>query len=179
VWLERRDGATPSPRPLRGPVYLDQVEKSFVPHILPVTPGTRVVFRNKDPLFHNVFSLTRKSEFDSGLYKSPDSYTRTFRDPGVVQILCNIHASMSAYVVVVGSPWFGQADRDGSFTIRNVPPGRYQMVSWNESSSKPARQDVEVSADSRSVSVRVAGDATRPTFVPDKYGKPRQVQLGY
>ena len=84
----------------------------------PSTSPTRI------PSSTTCFSLSRPNDFDSGLYKAGQSFTKTFGKPGPVQILCNIHASMLGYVVVVDTPWYGQADSSGAFTIRGVPPGR-------------------------------------------------------
>lgn len=179
VWLKRTDGKTPHATPARNKV-VHQVNKTFVPRVLAVTVGTKVDFKNQDDLFHNVFSLSRPNDFDAGLYKGGDSYTRTFSAPGPVQILCNIHASMIGYVVVVDTPYYGQADASGAFSIRGVPAGEYESSAWHEGSSKVAHSKVVVAADgARGVVLHVAGDRNRPTLIPDKYGKPRQAQLGY
>jgi hypothetical protein len=179
VWLKRSDGNTPRPTPLRGR-SINQLNKTFVPRVLPVTVGTSVSFSNQDPIFHNVFSLSRPNDFDSGLYKAGQSYSKTFVKTGPVQILCNIHASMLGYVVVVDTPWYGQADGSGAFIIRGVPPGDYELEAWHEGASKTIRQKVTVGMDgARGITVRVPGDRRAPSAVPDKYGKQRQVQLGY
>ena len=179
VWLKRSDGNTPRPAPLRGK-SINQLNKTFVPRVLPVTVGSTVHFANQDPIFHNVFSLSRPNDFDSGLYKAGQSFSKSFPRPGPVQILCNIHASMLGYVVVVDSPWYGQADSGGAFVIRGVPPGDYDLETWHEGSSKTIRQKISVGVEGlRGIAVRVGGDRRAPAAVPDKYGKQRQVQLGY
>jgi plastocyanin len=179
LWLKKAEGATPRPTPLRGKT-VSQVNKTFVPRILPVPVGSTISFANQDPIFHNVFSLSRPNDFDSGLFKAGQSYSKTFNKPGPVQLLCNIHASMLGYVVVVDSPWYGQADNSGAFVIRGVPPGQYDLESWHEGSSQIGRTRITVGADGlRGVAVRVSGDRRAPAAVPDKYGKDRQLQLGY
>jgi plastocyanin len=179
VWLKRTDGPTPRPSPARGRA-INQVNKAFVPRILPVTVGTKVAFKNDDEIFHNVFSLSRPNDFDAGLFKRGQSYTKTFTRPGPVQILCNIHASMIAFVVVVDTPWYGQADAAGNFTIRGVPPGEYELEAWHERSSNVPRTKISVGPQGlRGLSINVSGDRGTPATVPDKYGKPRQTQLGY
>jgi plastocyanin len=179
VWLKRVDGTTPKPRPMHH-ARMDQADKIFVPHVLPVTIGSTVTFQNKDPIFHDVFSLNKPNDFDSGLFKDGNSYEKVFRVPGAVQVLCNIHASMLGYIVVVDSPWYAQVDRDGRFLIRNVPPGKYHLHAWHEASSEVSATDVDVGDNGASgVHVRVEGDRRPDNFVPDKYGKPRQRQLGY
>jgi plastocyanin len=179
VWLKRANGDTPRPSPAKGKV-ISQRGKSFVPHVLAVPVGTKVDFRNDDAIFHNVFSLTRPNDFDTGLYKQGASYEQTFRKPGPVQLLCNIHSSMLGYVYVVDSPWYAQADATGAFTIRGVPPGEYEIEAWHEASSKTTKQKLTVAADGvRGLELRVGGDRRPPAFVPDKSGKPRQSHLGY
>jgi hypothetical protein len=179
LWLLRKDGKTPKPKPLRGR-FMEQLDKDFVPHILPVTTGTTVGFRNQDPIYHNVFSVNRPNDFDSGLFKQGSAYDKKFDKPGAVQILCNIHSSMLAYVVVLDSPWYGTSKRNGEFSIRGVPPGDYELLAWHEASSNMNRIAVSVGSEGvKGLSVRVGGDRNTPTFVPDKYGKPRQSQLGY
>ncbi len=179
VWLKRAAGPTPRAAPGRTKV-ITQINKTFVPRVLPVTVGSKVDFKNEDALFHNVFSLSRPNDFDAGLYKGGQSYSRTFNEPGAVQILCNIHASMLAYVVVVDTPWYAQAGGSGQFSIRGVPPGEYVLEAWHESSSGNAQTKIAVGRDGlRGVEVQLAGNRRAPAFVPDKYGKPRQAQLGY
>ncbi|MDX2021658.1 MAG: carboxypeptidase regulatory-like domain-containing protein [Deltaproteobacteria bacterium] len=179
VWLRRKDGPTPRPAPLRGR-EMTQRDKTFVPHVLPVTLGSKVAFHNEDTIFHNVFSLSRPNDFDGGLYKDGASYSKTFTHAGAVQVLCNIHAQMLGYVVVVDSPWFAQAGSSGRFTIRGVPPGAYELIAWHESSSDVTRQPLQVQAGTvAATTITLGSERSRLKFVPDKYGKPRQVQLGY
>jgi hypothetical protein len=179
LWLRRTDGPTPRPAPLRGRI-INQRNKTFVPRVLPVTVGSRVEFKNQDDIFHNVFSLDRPHDFDAGLYKGGQSYGRTFDAPGPARILCNIHASMQAWVVAVDSPYFGQADASGAFVIKGVPPGEYELEAWHESAARTARSKLSVGADGvRGLAVAVGGDRRPSATVPDKYGKPRQAQLGY
>jgi plastocyanin len=179
LWLKRLDGPTPRPRPMKN-VHMAQVDKTFVPHVLTVTVGTTVVFNNKDPIFHDVFSLDKPNQFDSGLFKGGSEYERVFRSPGAVQILCNIHASMLGYIVAVDSPWYAQVGRDGHFRLRDVPPGKYQLYAWHEAAASVSTTTLQVGeGGAQDVVVRVNGDARPSAFVPDKYGKPRQPQLGY
>ncbi|HEY4183986.1 MAG TPA: hypothetical protein VGP07_02915 [Polyangia bacterium] len=179
IWLKRVDGPTPRPAPARGKV-VTQRNKTFLPRVLAVPVGTTVDFRNEDDVFHNVFSLSRPNDFDTGLYKQGASYAQTFRKTGVAQILCNIHASMIGYVYVVDSPYYAQAEASGAFKIKNVPPGEYDLETWHEASLKSSKQRVTVGPEGvHGLSIKVAGDKAAPTTVPDKSGKPRQAHLGY
>jgi plastocyanin len=179
VWLKRATGETPRPVPAKGKVIVQQ-NKTFVPRVLAVPVGTKVDFQNQDSIFHNVFSLSKPNEFDTGLYRQGASYAQVFKRPGAVQLLCNIHSSMIGYVYVVDTPYYAQADGTGAFVIKGVPPGEYQIDVWHEGSSKETRQRLTVGADGvRGLSLKVAGDKGAPATVPDKSGKPRQTQLGY
>lgn len=177
VVLRRIGGPTPRPKPAKGKVVA-QKNKTFVPRVLAVPVGTSVEFKNEDEISHNVFSLSKGSDFDLGLYKGGNSRAQQFDNPGPVQLLCNIHSSMVGYVYAVDSPWFAQADASGAFAIKGVPAGEYVLEAWHEAASAPTRQTVKVDGDAK-VSLTVGGDRTQSGFVPDKYGKPRQVQLGY
>ena len=178
IWLKRIGGETPRPAPARGKV-ITQRNKAFLPRVLVVPVGSKVVFKNEDPIFHNIFSLTKPNEFDTGLYKEGASYTQTFKHPGAVQLLCNIHASMLGFVVVVDTPYYAQADVAGAFAIKGVPPGEYQIEVWHENASQPTVQRLAVGPDGARVALRIGGDQRPPQFLPDKSGKPRQSHLGY
>ena len=179
IWLKRASGETPRPTPARGKV-ISQRGKAFVPHVLAVPVGTKVDFRNDDAIYHNVFSLAKPNDFDTGLYKQGGTYAQVFKKAGPVQLLCNIHSSMIGYVYVVDSPYYTQADGSGAFTIKGVPPGDYEIDVWHEGSSKDTRERVTVGPDGvHGLALRVGGARRPPEFVPDKSGKPRQSHLGY
>lgn len=184
VTMKRVGGRMPRLTPASDKV-VSQRNKAFVPRVLAVPVGSSVAFHNEDPLAHNVFSISPTRPFDTGLYKAPGSASVVFDKPGVVQILCNIHSAMVGYVVVVDTPYYAQADAKGAFTVRGVLPGDYDLELWHESASQPTRLRVAVGRDGslsrggNPVELSVSGDQQAPAFPPDKYGKPRQPQLGY
>jgi len=175
ITLKRTDGPMPALQPSKKVVL--QQGKAFVPRVLAVPAGSAVVFRNEDAINHNVFSLS--PHFDTGLYGKGGEKEETFDKPGVVQLLCNIHSSMIGYVVVVDTPYYAQADGSGAFSIKGVTPGEYEVEAWHESASQPTRQKLTVPREGAKLALTVAGDKQPPAFPPDKYGKPRQTQLGY
>ncbi len=117
--------------PAHGRAVLDQRNQSFVPRVLPVLAGTRVQFPNSDMVFHNVYSAWHGKKFDLGLYPPGASKTIVFDKPGVHDIFCNIHANMSAYVVVLENPYFSTTGRSGGFSIEGVPAGKYEVRVWH------------------------------------------------
>jgi hypothetical protein len=158
-------------------LYL-QKGKSFVPHVMAVPVGSTINFRNEDEIFHNVFSLSPIATFDTGLHKGGVDSPVKFDKPGVVELLCNIHATMLGYLVVVDTPYYAVSDGSGAFQIKNVPPGTYEATVWHENASAPVKRRVTV-AEGTQLSFNVAADKRPNPFPPDKYGKPRQQQLGY
>jgi plastocyanin len=180
LWLKRLDGPTPAVRPLRRPKVVGQKDKTFIPRVVAIPVGSKIDFRNDDPYYHNVFSLTDTQPFDTGLYASGLSYGQSFDRPGAVEILCNIHAAMVGYVVVVDTPYYTQPRSNGSFLLRNVPPGRYELSAWHEASANVIKQRIHLqAAGAQGVTVKIPSDRKPLIAVPDKYGKPRQPQLGY
>jgi hypothetical protein len=111
---------------------LVQKNKSFEPHVLVVPVGSLVEFPNRDPFFHNVFSLFEGKRFDLGLYEAGSSRDVHFDKPGVSYIFCNIHPEMSAVVIAVETPYYATSDARGEIAIRNVPAGRYTLRVWYE-----------------------------------------------
>ena len=178
IVLRRADGKTPRPQPTRREVL--QQNKTFLPHVVAVPVGSTLVFKNADDLIHDVFSLSPAADkFNTGLYRKDESREQVFEKPGVIELLCDIHAQMQAYVLVVDSPWFAQADAGGAFKIAGVPPGEYEVEAWHEFASRPTRQAVTIARDGAKLTLVVAGDKRPNGFPPDKQGKPRQTQVGY
>lgn len=109
-----------------------QKNKTFSPHVLAITVGTSVDFPNDDPIFHNAFSSYSGQIFDIGLYAPGSTRAVRFTREGIVRVFCNIHASMSAVIAVLATPYFATTQNDGSFTVPNVPPGDYQLSVFHE-----------------------------------------------
>jgi plastocyanin len=128
IWLS---GVSTQPRP---PVQTDMGNsgKEFSPHVLVVPLGSTVSFSNYDPFNHNVFSLSEENPFDLGLYGRGESRSVRFDKPGLVRVYCNVHAQMSAAVLVRDTPWYTQPATDGSFVLSGVPVGNYTLHVWHE-----------------------------------------------
>jgi plastocyanin len=131
VWLEGANGE-PLPVPSGAKARMIQKDKAFTPHILAIPVGATVDFPNFDPIFHNAFSNYDGRPFDVGLYPPGSSRSVRFDRPGIVRVFCNIHASMSAVIAVLATPYFDNSKKDGSFEIRDVPPGEYRLNVFHE-----------------------------------------------
>jgi plastocyanin len=160
VYLEGVDGAlslTPPQRKLE----VHQKDAEFSPSFLVISAGETVEMPNNDVIFHNVFSYSTPNDFDLGLYPRGESRAKTFQYPGVVRFYCSIHESMNGTIFVAPSIWHALAGSDGSFELRDVPPGRYRLRTWNRR-LPPATQIVEVGAGSPvTAELTVAAGAAR------------------
>lgn len=149
VWLQPLLGTPSRPFLPNGRYTLTQKNRMFTPHLLVVPVGSQVYFPNKDPFFHNVFSLFNGKRFDLGLYEAGTTKEVTFSREGASYIFCNIHPEMSAVVVVLSTPLFATSGTDGVYSIHDVPPGEYEMHVWVEGLTQPAldrlRRRVEIS----------------------------------
>lgn len=132
LWLQPMEGTAIIPFTSHTRYTLLQKDRMFTPHLLVVPVGSTVSFPNADPFFHNVFSLFDGKRFDLGLYEAGSSRQVVFSREGLSYIFCNIHPEMSAVVLVLSTPLFAVADKNGLFDLRNVPPGNYKMNVWIE-----------------------------------------------
>ncbi len=148
VYLE---GIAPDPAPaVPDTVSMRQIDEQFVPHVLAIRAGSVVRFPNLDPFFHNVFSYSRPKRFDLGKYPSGQSRSVRFATPGVIQVFCEIHEFMSAYIFVLPHSYFAVPAPDGHYVIENVPPGRYRLTVWRPGGEETSHS-LSVGADDQSV----------------------------
>jgi plastocyanin len=131
VWLEPATGSLP-PAPPGTLAKMIQKDKTFTPHVLAIRVGTSVDFPNFDPIFHNAFSNYNGRIFDVGLYPPGTSRRERFTRSGIVRVFCNIHANMSAVIVVLDSPYFEATQKNGFFQFNNIPPGEYTLHFFHE-----------------------------------------------
>ncbi|MGA8181031.1 MAG: hypothetical protein WB792_13300 [Desulfobacterales bacterium] len=138
---------------------MDQQNLTFVPHVLPIPVGASVAFPNNDKVNHNIFSLSRTKKFNLGSYKPGASKSIRFDKPGIVELRCDVHAEMAAYIMVLKNPYFAVTDDQGRFEIPNskylyqsnikgikdLSAGKYVLKIWHEK-LKTQKQMVTVPA---------------------------------
>jgi plastocyanin len=122
-----REGGAPA----RRTAVMDQKNRTFVPHVLPVQVGTAVEFPNSDDVRHQVYSFSEAKKFQLPLYTGTPASPIVFDKTGVVSLGCNIHDRMNAYIVVVDTPYFAVTGRDGRVTLPNLGAGRYVVRLWH------------------------------------------------
>ncbi len=140
-------------------VVVDQKKMIFVPHVVVVLKGATVDFLNSDPVGHNVYwpsiSGNKKLAHNLGTWPQGQKKSFQFNDLGTAALLCNVHPEMSGYVVVAPTPYFALTGKDGSFEIKDVPPGHYTLKTWSEE-GKPTTQTVDATSGTVTVELKVA-----------------------
>jgi plastocyanin len=122
-----------APPPAPGRAELDQRRCRFVPHVQVAPVGSSLGLSNSDGILHGVRGwMDRRSRFETamasvGKEDAPGKLDRA----GVMQIRCDVHSWMTAYVVVADGP-AAVSGADGTFELRRVPAGRYTLVAWHE-----------------------------------------------
>jgi len=125
--------AIPEGRPVPPPrrtAVMEQRNRAFIPHVLAIQTGTTVRFPNLDDVQHHVYSFSPAKPFQLPLYKGNPPNPVVFDKAGVVTLGCNIHDQMSAYVVVVDTPYFEKTAANGRAALHDLEPGRYSVRVW-------------------------------------------------
>ena len=136
---------------------MDQRNRMFVPHVLAVQTGTSVSFPNSDDVRHHVYSFSSAKTFQLPLYKGTPANPEVFDRAGVVTLGCNIHDQMSAYIVVVDTPYFAKTV-NGVAELDGVEAGRFTLRVWvPDSRLEPPSRSISVTGAERLSFTFVAG----------------------
>ncbi|HEX9985181.1 MAG TPA: hypothetical protein VGF69_18130 [Thermoanaerobaculia bacterium] len=178
VWL---DCIGPKPQPKKpAPLQVTTRAKTLLPHVMAIPAGSTITFPNEDPISHNLFSLAPGNTFDLGLYRKGTGKSHTFANPGVVNVYCNVHPTMSAVVHVMSTPYYCFTDAAGTYRL-DVPPGKYRVTAWNEQGGTVS-SDITVAADGGIVgatALTIDGRNYRFNQHTNKFGKTYQPPKDY
>ncbi len=138
--------------PPKEAIVMNQENLVFSPKILPILAGTTVDFLNNDEVAHNVFTPDKSADkFNLGTWPKGEKRSYTFdkkcESTCEAVMLCNVHPEMEAFVVILQNPYFVVVDKDGSFEIKDIPKGDYNLKVWHP----------KLKSDSQEVSVVVEG----------------------
>ena len=126
-------------------VAMDQKGMKFIPRLLTITGGDTVRFLNSDAVAHNVYSPDGES-YNLGSFAKGEEASYTFKKTGTYTQLCSIHPEMLAYIFVGQNPYSAAVDSKGNYTLKDVPPGNWQLAVWNANKLKAPEQSVTVVA---------------------------------
>lgn len=146
IYLEGIAATHPGAATNPGTVEIEQINRQFLPDLAVVPVGATVSFPNMDPIFHDVYSLSKAKSFDLGAYDKGQTRRVTFTKPGIVEVYCHLHPNMSATIVVLANRYYARPGPDGEYRISNVPPGHYTLVAWHKTAGF-FRKSIDVKPD--------------------------------
>lgn len=130
VWIENAPaGAAP---PAIQKIEVDQKGCAFIPRVVIVPAGATVDFLNSDRLLHNIHATPKTNVSFNRTQPMGRTIPITFAQPEIVRINCDLHAWMTAWVVVAAHRFYAITGADGTFAFDNLPPGQYQLQVWHE-----------------------------------------------
>lgn len=149
VSVRTEPGGSRRPAP-EVPAVIDQRDKTFLPRVLPVLAGSRVVFRNSDVVLHNAYSRSLPKAFDLGAFSKSEEKSVVLDAPGRVDVFCAIHTNMHSIILVLDTPHFATTDARGVFQIAKLPSGKHTLTLWHEAHSEQ-KVPVEVSGEQATI----------------------------
>jgi plastocyanin len=161
VFLEST-AAERATRPLAA-FEIGQQQRQFTPQVSVIPVGSAVTFPNRDTVRHHVYSFSPTKRFEIKLYVGTPAAPVVFDKTGIAVLGCNIHDTMSAYVVIVATPWYGKTDAQGVLRLTDVPEGQYRLRAWHAAMpvGDPAH-DQALRLEPRGARLQVALPSARP-----------------
>lgn len=132
------------------PVMLDQKGCEYVPHIIAMQTDQKLVVKNSDPVAHNVHpSPVVPGNKEENKMQVPNAPDLTFSYPKpepFLKVACNVHPWMLSYLCVIDDPHYALSGKDGKFTIKDVPDGKYTLQVYHRKATgnTPVTKEIEV-----------------------------------
>ncbi len=115
-------------------VELDQQACRYHPHVLGVQTGQPLKILNNDQTTHNIHPTPHNNPEWNEVQAAgaPPKEKKFNKMETLIPVKCNQHPWMQAYIGVLPHPFFAVSGKDGSYTIKGLPPGDYTVVAWHE-----------------------------------------------
>ena len=142
---------------LTGPAVMDQVACRYIPHALAMRQGQKLLVKNPESVNHNVnvISFVDDNKGNNNMPPKTVQVLKLTADAQPVGQECNVHPWMKAYILVVDHPYFAVTGKDGSFMIKNLPPGELEFAIRNSNGIYVERR------------LKVTVEAGKVTTLPD------------
>ena len=124
----------PAAEPPKEPALIEQQNCMYAPHVQGIVAGQTLDIKNGDPTLHNVHTYKGTSTlFNQAQVPGTPNIEKKFTDNGaLLKFKCDVHQWMTGYVWVQNNPYFAVSGADGSFDIKGVPAGKYEVEAWHE-----------------------------------------------
>lgn len=154
-----KDGVTGNYPPPKEGVTLDQHGCQYSPHIFGIQAGQTLKILNSDSTLHNIHALPKKNaEFNIGQPFPKMVTEKKFDQVEVpVRFKCDVHKWMGAYCAVLNHPFFAVTNEQGTFEIKNLPPGNYVIEAWHEKYGAQTQNVTVTGAESKTVDFSFKG----------------------
>jgi hypothetical protein len=130
VYLKKVEKGKAFQKPATKPEIVNK-ECRFVPNVQALPVGT-IVIVNSDPVMHNTHGFHEKATvFNVALPMKGQRIERPLKKPGITRVECDAHGWMLAWIYVADNPYYAVTKKDGAFSIPEVPPGSYTLVTWH------------------------------------------------
>jgi hypothetical protein len=131
---------------------VDQKGCEYTPYVAACQTGQSIVVKNSDPVLHNVHTeptAAGNESYNKAQMAGGADLTFTYgKSENFLKFKCDVHPWMFAYVTVVDHPYYAVTGKDGTFTIKDVPPGEYTLVAMHRKAAPAGvEQKVNVTAD--------------------------------
>jgi plastocyanin len=138
VWLEGKQAKKLKSKP--GTYTIDQRKCAYSPHVLAMPQGSELKILTSDPINHNIHTYSFDNDPINMMFLPEQDYTLEMEEPEVIKVSCDLHSWMVAYIVVTPHSYFAKTKSNGTFEIKNVPPGKYTLKVWHESLGEESRK---------------------------------------
>ena len=128
------------------PIHIDQQKCIFIPHVLLVPAGAEFEALNSDPVSHNFHTIGAHNK-EINIMQTKTKRRRLpliFPEPDTIEVTCDVHSWMKAWIIVTEHPYYALTDAEGQFRLENVPEGSYRIKAWHEELGAPPVQEVAV-----------------------------------
>jgi plastocyanin len=138
IWLEGKQAKKLKNTP--GTYTIDQKKCAYSPHVLAMPQGSELKILTSDPINHNIHTYSFDNDPINIMFLPNQDYTQEMEEPEVIKVSCDLHNWMVAYIVVTPHSYFAMTQNNGTFEIKNVPPGKYTLKVWHESLGEESRK---------------------------------------
>jgi plastocyanin len=117
-----------------GPAQLNQQGCMYDPHIITLMTGQTFEVKNSDQTTHNIHPMPKDNrDWNKSQPPGADPIDETFARPELaIPVKCNVHPWMKSYIFVFKNPYYAVTSKDGTFELKNLPPGTYTIEAWHE-----------------------------------------------